>query len=61
MQRVFNEVAKRLVSKNPDADEMLTLLQELHTVEMDIPARQQKLALRNVAAAYNLEIPECLK
>lgn len=60
MQHIFNEVAERLMSSNPDADSLLTLLQELHTVEMDISARQQKMALRNVAAAFQLEIPECL-
>lgn len=61
MQKVFEEVAKRIVSDNPDSDKMLSMLSELRIVEMELSVEDQKEALTNVAAAYGLEVPECLK
>lgn len=61
MQKVFNEVVKRLTSENPDSDNLLALLAELHTVETEVSPADWPMCLKNVAVAYGLQEPECLK
>lgn len=61
MQQIFDEIAKRLLSQNPDSDALLAMLDELHTVEMELPACDYRQALKNVAIVYNLAVPECVE
>ena len=61
MQHVFDEVAKRLTSKDPDSDQLLDLLAELRVVEVETSPENWRQCLKNVAAAYGLVEPECLK
>lgn len=61
MQKVLNEVAKRLTSENPDSDELLAMIAELKTIETEVGRNEWRTCLKHVAAAYGLKMPECLK